>query len=228
MARIRDRRIAMQRRPGPVCPRIAKILSNNFDKSQGMVCTWNGGDEFEVNAYGHQLVVNTFTRECTCRLWQLTGIPCAHSIPCLLKKKIIPMDLVDACYHVITFMRVYENVLHPVNGPEFWENLDGMELAPPECVRLAGRPKKSRNKSADEIVERDGKNCVKKRGAQKCSICKEEGHKRTTCPNNPDSNAAKKVTFLNWWLHNCYLIIEVHVFGYFAEETTNCCRWSFR
>ena len=86
MERIRDRRIAMERKPGPICPIIKKLLDDRFELSQRMVGRWNGGDEFEVEAFGHKFTVNIRTRECTCRIWQLIVIPCGHAVPCILEK----------------------------------------------------------------------------------------------------------------------------------------------
>ncbi|GAA0170881.1 hypothetical protein LIER_25048 [Lithospermum erythrorhizon] len=79
MKRIRDRKIAMERKTCPVYPRIMKILDENFKLSDGMEVEWNWGrgggrDSFKVQTYGRQYVVDCKAKECTCRLWQLTGI----------------------------------------------------------------------------------------------------------------------------------------------------------
>ncbi|GAA0138459.1 hypothetical protein LIER_34933 [Lithospermum erythrorhizon] len=43
MERIRDRKVAMERKSNPICPRIVKILDDNFTLSDKMEIEWNGG-----------------------------------------------------------------------------------------------------------------------------------------------------------------------------------------
>ena len=62
-----------------------------------------------------------------------------------------PVELVDECYTTDMFIRTYENVLFPTTSAAFWENTNGDPMKPPVCVKLAGRPKKSRRRGADEV-----------------------------------------------------------------------------
>nr|GEZ77193.1 hypothetical protein [Tanacetum cinerariifolium] len=42
---------------------------------------WNGGDLYQATTpWGDQYVVNMRTKECSCRKWELTGIPCKHAL----------------------------------------------------------------------------------------------------------------------------------------------------
>ncbi|XP_015952913.1 uncharacterized protein LOC107477416 [Arachis duranensis] len=50
---------------------------------------WVGDDEhniFEVRRHGHRVTVNTLERTCTCRKWQLTGLPCCHGVAAIQRK----------------------------------------------------------------------------------------------------------------------------------------------
>ena len=181
MERIRDRSITMDRKVGLICPRIRKLLDDRYTLSEHYKTTWNGADEFEVEGLGHKFIVNVRLRECTCRIWQLTGIPCAHSIPCIVERNQDPTELVDRCYHRRLFCYLYENVLHPTTSAEFWTATGRESLAPPTCVNQPGRPKKTRIRDASETSMRNGKFYVSRSKAQKCGNCGQPGHKRTTC-----------------------------------------------
>nr|KAJ0201224.1 hypothetical protein LSAT_V11C600322550 [Lactuca sativa] len=45
---------------------------------------WNGGDKYQVTgALQDQHVVDVRNKTCTCRKWELIGIPCRHAIATL-------------------------------------------------------------------------------------------------------------------------------------------------
>ncbi|XP_076923938.1 uncharacterized protein LOC143586230 [Bidens hawaiensis] len=48
---------------------------------------WNGGDLYQVSGIpGKQRVVYLVKRTCTCRRWELTGIPCEHVVAAIWHK----------------------------------------------------------------------------------------------------------------------------------------------
>ncbi|KAK8544859.1 hypothetical protein V6N13_003419 [Hibiscus sabdariffa] len=63
---------------------------NNFAEAFNFAiigARWNGAQGFEVVCSGDVLVVNLEHWSCSCRTWDLTGIPCAHAIAAILWKK---------------------------------------------------------------------------------------------------------------------------------------------
>jgi len=60
--------------------------------------TWCGdgpGHRFEVSRWDVKVDVNITERTCTCRLWQLTGLPCRHACAAMLYLNLKPEDYVD-------------------------------------------------------------------------------------------------------------------------------------
>ena len=49
------------------------------------VVNWSGGTSYSVTTSdgGHELVVNLQNRTCSCRKWELAGIPCYHACACI-------------------------------------------------------------------------------------------------------------------------------------------------
>ncbi|WMV46763.1 hypothetical protein MTR67_040148 [Solanum verrucosum] len=72
---------------------IAIEMYNEFLKIAN-VCelNFNGDDGFEVSEGNDRHIVNLAAKKCTCRVWDLTGIPCPHSIKALLYKNLDPLD----------------------------------------------------------------------------------------------------------------------------------------
>jgi hypothetical protein len=78
------------------------------------------------------------------------------------------------------YVQCYEPMIYPTYGQNQWEVTNWPDILPPPIKKMPGRPKKSRNKTADEkcrdstLVSRTGK-------SNKCVICKQPGHKKATC-----------------------------------------------
>ncbi|GAA0171842.1 hypothetical protein LIER_41235 [Lithospermum erythrorhizon] len=69
MERIKDSRLAIGTKPGPLCHRINKILEKRICFADGMSYSWNGLDGFEIFSHnGEQFKVDLKKRECSCRL----------------------------------------------------------------------------------------------------------------------------------------------------------------
>ncbi|GAA0158416.1 hypothetical protein LIER_38643 [Lithospermum erythrorhizon] len=138
MERIQKRYVAMSRKLGIVCIKIKKILEKVVADSVGYTIIWNGKHGFEVKAHAEQYTVDVAKNWCSCGSWQLSGIPCSHSIPCLLHLRKFAIVIVKECYRKDTFLNIYSNVINPLNGMSLWDKDNAFPLQPPPHVKLAG------------------------------------------------------------------------------------------
>ena len=90
---------------GPLTPTATKLLKLNCDEANKYTVTWGGGVQYEVSGpWRDQCVVNVEQMTCTCRKWELTGIPCKHAIATNWNMALnqqssgIPEDWVHPCY----------------------------------------------------------------------------------------------------------------------------------
>ncbi|KAK5832602.1 hypothetical protein PVK06_016404 [Gossypium arboreum] len=142
---------------GTLGPNIKKKLDVNIKDSLRRVPSHAGGDKYQVECGpGSQHVVDLVQNSCSCRNWDLTGIPCMHAL---------------AVIHVKN---------DPVRGPKQWASLSNMlPILPPPLRRPPGKPTKVRRKEPDEpqTTER-----LSKRGVEmRCSKCKIIGHNKRSC-----------------------------------------------
>jgi len=56
------------------------------------------GGVFGVESHGRNYVVELHMRACSCRRWQLTGIPCSHAIACMRHDRIKPKSMVGTFF----------------------------------------------------------------------------------------------------------------------------------
>ncbi|XP_042023008.1 uncharacterized protein LOC121770324 [Salvia splendens] len=118
-------------------PVIKEIVDKYLAMASSWRPTWNGEDSYQVSGPSGQYVVNMQEFTCSCRLWQLNGIPCTHAIATINKNGKDVADYVSRYYLQSTMTLLYENVLYPINGMDNWpKNSEvGFELAPPKTKR---------------------------------------------------------------------------------------------
>jgi len=192
MVRIQQQREKAQRWTGKICPNIYKKLKLFINLSANCHAIANGLDSYEVKHWEHRFVVNLLEKTCSCRYWQLTGLPCCHAISCIFYKTNCFDDYIADCYSIDHFKRTYEYCLQPVEGMSAWQLSDKPRPKAPGYVKMPGRPKKSRRREPGESSK---KKRMSKAGTRvRCRRCKGLGHNAITCErrNGPFSQPAGK------------------------------------
>ncbi|KAL0346562.1 UNVERIFIED_CONTAM: hypothetical protein Scaly_1672200 [Sesamum calycinum] len=98
---------------------------------------------------GARYTVDLKEKTCSCRLWDLTGIPCNHAMSAISAQVLDPDDFVHECYHVDTFCKVYPAIM-PLDGLEMWEKAGYIPPVPPSFGRKRGRPARARRLEPDD------------------------------------------------------------------------------
>ena len=87
-----------------------------------------------------RFIVDLDKKECTCREWQLTDLPCVHAIAYIGTRWVELADFVDPYYSIEMFKAAYATIVAPMPSKEEWENVEiGFKLLPPKCNRATGR-----------------------------------------------------------------------------------------
>ncbi|KAL4371748.1 hypothetical protein AHAS_Ahas06G0196800 [Arachis hypogaea] len=90
------------------------ILENEKKQANYWEAQWCGDDEhneFEVRKWQHRVRVNTRERKCSCRKWQLTGLPCCHGIAAIQRKNEKSEDYVHHKLTIEAYNRTYQFTL---------------------------------------------------------------------------------------------------------------------
>lgn len=142
--------------------------------------TWSGGSKYsiKVSSSGHELVVDIDRKTCSCRKWELTGMPCYHAVA-VIQLRNEDWDMHTAHWYMTTnYVQTYSHILDPIVGPEFWNETPEPAPLPPNVKTPTGRPKKKRFAAND--IPRDPTKLPRSLGAH-CGYCKERGHNERTC-----------------------------------------------
>ncbi|CAI9265013.1 unnamed protein product [Lactuca saligna] len=189
---------------GPLTPTGTRILEANTTLASKYHARWNGGQKYQVKGpWNDQHVVDMEKRECSCRKWELTGIPCKHAIASLNEmadnnEKVGELyTYVHKVYWLDTWKEMYSFKVEPIKGRAMWPKSDcPTTLVPPPHNKAIGRPKKKRRITAEERIEiqqrkrqansqsqndNETQSLSRKFLTMTCSKCKQKGHNARTC-----------------------------------------------
>ena len=85
-SRIVKLRTILMRYEGSICPKVQQIIEKNKKACEAWKPHWCCDADlslFKVSKGMGKFVVNLKQYTCSCRKWELTGIPCTHSIACM-------------------------------------------------------------------------------------------------------------------------------------------------
>lgn len=136
----------------------------------------HGGSTFEVHGEAVE-IVDVDNWDCSCRAWQLEGLPCCHAIAVMEWTGRSPYDYCSRYFTVESYRSTFAESIQPVPDvdkplalTESSSQALSVTVTPPPTRRPPGRPKMKQPESLDMI----------KRQLQ-CSNCKGLGHNKKTC-----------------------------------------------
>ncbi|XVE98327.1 hypothetical protein REPUB_Repub03eG0096600 [Reevesia pubescens] len=83
--------------------------------------------------------------KCTCRAWDLIGIPCPHAICAMFHDKKNPEDYLSSWYLKDKYLEAYKYPLQTLRGKKFWPK-DNDPIQPSHVRKMPGRPQKKGGK----------------------------------------------------------------------------------
>lgn len=179
MVRIQEMSAKADRWNTQICPNILKKLNTYIAYSGACHAISSGNEKYEVVHYDHRWTVNLKDKTCSCRYWQLSGLPCSHAISCIFFRTNSLDDYIATCFTVAEVKKTYSHYLEPVEGMHNWPISDREKPMAPGYVRMPGRPKKERKR---ESTEKPKPTKLSRVGTLiRCRICKGIGHNKSSC-----------------------------------------------
>ncbi|KDP23336.1 hypothetical protein JCGZ_23169 [Jatropha curcas] len=133
----------------------------------------SAGSTFEVRGESVE-VVDIDHWDCSCKGWQLTGLPCCHAISVITCIGRSPYEYCSRYFTTESYRLTYSESVHPIPNVDWPVQKDSSQVTvtvtPPPTRRPPGRP----------TSKRCGPHDVVKRQLQ-CSRCKGLGHNKSTC-----------------------------------------------
>jgi hypothetical protein len=141
---------------------------------------YNGQDAYEVTYKEHKFTVNLDNKTCSCKYWQLSGLPCPHAISVIHWKSSCLDDFLANCYSIDDYRKIYDYCMQPVEGMHCWPMSDRPRPRAPNNMKMPRRPRTCRKREAHEKPKKSHR--MYKTGTKiRCSRCQCYGHNRSTC-----------------------------------------------
>ncbi|XP_012841115.1 PREDICTED: uncharacterized protein LOC105961430 [Erythranthe guttata] len=189
MSRFQEQKDDLRKFYSDICPNVMKKIEKAKFKSTSCEVRLAGNWIFEICLELRTFIVDLHKRQCSCRKFDLTGIPCIHACAAIMYDKRKVEDFVHKYYWKQTYINVWEDMIYPIPDKQEWIEAEGEKLQPPMMRIAPGRPKKSRVRAPDEPRASGAISKVGRR--MTCSNCNEFGHNKLSCKNPPKPKRKK-------------------------------------
>nr|GEX38110.1 transposase, MuDR, plant [Tanacetum cinerariifolium] len=159
-----------------ICPNIRKELEKYKDL--------HSESRFEVRNGYERFKVDERSRTCSCRGWQLFGIPCEHGIVAIYFLHKDPKNYVFDWYNKGVFINSYNHYIEGMNEMDQCPTTDYQNPLSPIVKRMLERPPHKRKRDA---MKDDGNRTKISRKGQlnHFTLCKKR-HNQRDCPSKPE------------------------------------------
>ncbi|XP_043805062.1 uncharacterized protein LOC122721398 [Manihot esculenta] len=167
---------------GKITPNARKTINSIIKQGKNCRLLPCRNDEFEVTKGNLKFAVKLQEKKCSCKWWDISGLPCKHAALCIGYMR---QDIEDYChyyYYISTYVKVYEGVIHPMPQANYSIQDESQCIMPPLLKRLSGRPRKARKREEGEAAP---SNVRTKSKTTRCATCKQLGHNKRTCQRAP-------------------------------------------
>ncbi|CAL8088399.1 unnamed protein product [Prunus armeniaca] len=101
--------------------------------------------------YGGEFGVDLRAKTCSCKRWDLCGIPCPHAISAIFQRNEDIEDNVDKLYKKEGYLKTYGPIIGPVPSIDQWPRSSLPAIKPPNFRIQPGRTRKVRTKEPGEV-----------------------------------------------------------------------------
>nr|KAJ0212398.1 hypothetical protein LSAT_V11C400194960 [Lactuca sativa] len=144
-----------------VCPAAIKKMNKFGEDLRNWNVNPSGPSIFEARNGLEEYMVNLQRKVCSCRLWDISGIPCVHAQCAILFTGQDPVHFISEWFNVDRFKAIYANNILPVNGRNLWPRTSYIKPLSPLARRMPGRPTLKRKMHVTESQDKYSQNKMK-------------------------------------------------------------------
>ncbi|KAL0007954.1 hypothetical protein SO802_009456 [Lithocarpus litseifolius] len=182
MSRLYVKKIGIEKYGGRLCPSIQGKLEKLKLESKSFCAMPSGRFVYEVASERERYVVDLVGRTCSCRAWDLTGIPCKHGVAAIFVNREMPEDYTHPCYYKDAYVETYKTPIPPMPGQSEWVSSGQPKPVVSIIYKPPGRPPMKRKRNADE--PRNPYKVSRANKLVRCGRCQKEGHNARGCKAN--------------------------------------------
>ncbi|KAK7368888.1 hypothetical protein VNO80_10921 [Phaseolus coccineus] len=173
-----DRRLKSSSWCSVLAPSAEKLMTEAISRASIYQVLRSDEVEFEVLSADRSDIVNIGNHSCSCRDWQLNGIPCSHAAAALISCRKDVYAFTHKSFTVASYRNTYAEGIHYIPAKLEWSKTDKSSMddnilvvRPPKLRRPPGRPEK--RMCVDDLS--------REKHTVHCSRCNQTGHYKRTC-----------------------------------------------
>ncbi|XP_024013228.1 uncharacterized protein LOC112087550 [Eutrema salsugineum] len=143
MLRMEARKVKAMKHRGKFSIKAMEKVDEEQKKIVNCTIYPSGHETFEVKEKKSAFKVKMLERTCTCRRWQMSGLPCRHALKVISQKKRRQEDYMADCYLTSRWRMQYSTPIEVVRGVNFWEKTVDSVIVPPKRNRTNKRKKEN-------------------------------------------------------------------------------------
>ena len=184
MSRVRKKHDLCESYDRRISPRVMRKIEKLKDSSRLWQACAAGNGKYSVYHGFEGYVVSIVEKTCTCRAWELSGIPCLHTIAVMREERQKVEDFIHEFYSIDKYRKAFAYAVNPINGHNLWVKQDLPTFLPPHfdfsMKNLAFNRGPKEGGHRKKHFDSSGK--FSRKGHKKtCSKCGVVGHSKTTC-----------------------------------------------
>ena len=150
MSRLYIKKTGIEKYGGNLCPSIQKKLEQLKLECKSFCAIPSGKFVYEVDNERERHVVDLVNRTCSCKVWDLTRIPCKYGVTAIFVKREKPEDYTHLCYYKDAYVETYKTPIPPMPGQSEWMSNGQPKPVAFVVYKPPGRPPMKRKRDADE------------------------------------------------------------------------------
>ena len=184
MSRLYIKKTGIEKYGGKLCPSIQKKLEQLKLECKGFCAMPSGRFVYEVDNERERHVMDLVNKTCSCRVWDLTGIPYKHGVAAIFVNHEKPEDYTHPCYYKDAYVETYKTPIPPMPGQSEWMSSGQPKPVTPIVYKPLGRPPMKRKRGVDEP---NSYKVSRANGPVRCERCQQEVHNARGCKANVTS-----------------------------------------
>ncbi|XP_024004844.1 uncharacterized protein LOC112081996 [Eutrema salsugineum] len=150
MVRIAKRSAKAINHQGICTSYVSKYLAELLEDASKCIVQPSTNMQYYLRLHGCAYRVDLTARTCSCRRWQITGIPCEHAYGVMIKKGIEAQHYVCHWFRTEMWRDTYTDGVIPVRGARFWPVGEEPSIVQPVVPDMPGRNKASQGESSSQ------------------------------------------------------------------------------
>ena len=182
MSKLYIKKIGKEKYGGKLCPSIQDKLEKLKLESKNFCVMPSRRFVYKVDNEKERHVVDLVGKTCSCKVWDLTGIPYKYGVAAIFVNREKPENYTYQCYYKYAFVKTYKTLIPSIPSQSDWISSGQPKPVAPIIYKPLGMPLIKRKREADK--PRNPYRVSRANKPVRYERCQKEWHNTRRCKTN--------------------------------------------